>query len=240
MNLKKVITDRIRKLAGGDDGGRPVAELRLADEAMELWREEIARWSAEELAAQPRPLQERTAELGRRLGSAGEETPKPQLARELLANVRELAAVRFEREQSRQVQLSEGTRSYQRTAHQHELKHHHLHDEIERCRDLILQECRRRGLRLPTEAERTDAGLYAQLFQLLKAISHAGSKRMQAVSTDPVLLELETLLGIEDPAAIERFPEWLRKPAAKLLAVVQERNRYKRLLKSRGMLPENA
>lgn len=239
MNLKKVITDRIRKLAGG--GADPsVAQQSLANEAIELWREEIGRWSAEELAAQIRPLQERAAELGRRLESAGDGQLKPHLVRELIANTRELATARFAREQVRQSQLSEGTRSYQRSAHQHELKHTHLQDEMDRCRTLIMQECRRRGLRLPTEAERADAGIYGQLFQLLKAISHAGSKRMQAVTSDPLLVELESLLTVDDPAALERFPEWLKQPAAKLLAVVQERNRYKRLLKSRGLLPDSA
>lgn len=239
MNLRKVITDRIRKMSGAVTHP-PLVETAIANEAVVLWREETARWQDEDLASLTRPVQERTAELGRRLASVGDQPVKPQLIRELLANLRELTNLRWVRDQERYSQISEGTRTYQRSSNQHELKHAHLSDEIERCRTLIKEECRRRGLRLPTEGERSDAGLYGQLFQMLKAISHAGSKRMQSAGADPMLLELESLLTVEDPAAIERFPEWLRQPAAKLLAVVQERNRYKRLLKSRGLLPETA
>jgi len=233
VGIKKAFTDGIRRLAG--DGTAQAPEIRLAYEIIQLWQDEIERWNAGDLAAQPRSLQERTAELGRRVASLPESPPKTQLVRELVANAGELITARQERERIRQASVSEGTRNYQRSAQQHELKHHHLLDEIARCRDLIIQEYRRRSLNLPAGHENCD--LHEQLFQLLKAISHLGSQRMQTVTNDPLLVELEALLSSEDPTAIERFPEWLRKPAAKLLAVVQERNRYKRLLINSGLLP---
>ena len=240
MDIKRVITDRIKKMAGGGIAS-PVAEQYISNETASLWREEMSRWPDEELAALDRPVQERCAELGRRLQSAPEGPLKPYLVRELLANVRELTAARTERERIRQSELSEGTRNFQRSSNSYELKHAHLQDERQHCDDLIAQEYRRRGLRLPTEDERKQAGgMYGQLFQLFKAISHAGSQRMQAAGSDPILAELETLLAADDSTTIEQFPEWLKKPAAKLLSVVQERNRYKRLLKSRGLLPETA
>lgn len=222
MGIRDVITDRIRRLRGRDV---------LATSVVAAWRELVASVPPE---ACPSDLQERTLALRQRLdevdGKANE-----VLAKDLIAHQRELTAIVRDLV-TRTRMLGEGTRHFQRAASAHELQLAQMQDEIERVRGLILQECRRRGIREPTMTG-DSSGLADELYKLFEGISGRGSRRMQSAGADPILRELIALLESGDTAAVDRFPRWLRQPATRLLGLLAERNRYRKLLEAHGLLP---
>jgi hypothetical protein len=235
MDLPRVITDSWKRVVGNEPaaaGASAGAPRNASVDLVALWRDAVADRRANPAEVEPEVLA-RAGALERRL-----EEPRGDgaLLADLVDSLRELTLPPLARMRERVDDLSKGSRSHQRAASAHELKLTHLKDEIARCRAVIEQESRRRGLHL-TSKPLEDDNLHDLLFQVFKAISHAGSRRMQAVGSDPVLVEIDRLIQSEDPAAIDAFPAWLRKPAARVLALVQERNRYKRTLANRGLLP---
>ena len=237
MGLKQVITDRLKRLSGTPAAAPAVsaaAAVSHSPAVFALWRDLVAHWRTAEPQASDSPGMVRVAELEARIATS-EGRIDDGLASDLLASVRELTLTPLIRLRERVNELAGGSRSHQRAASAHQLKLTHLQDEIARCRAMIEQECRRRGINL-TSKPVDDDNLHDLLYQVFKAISHAGSRRMQAAGSDPIIAEIDRLIASEDPAAVEAFPAWLRAPAARILAVVQERNRYKRLLANRGLL----
>ena len=243
MGFKQVITDRWKRLSGTPEpaaippaaaSDAPPAVAPSAAAVFLLWRDLVAYWRTAEPTAGDTPAMVRVAALEARV-AAGAGVIDDALAVDLLASLRELTLSPLARLRERVDELAGGSRTHQRAASAHQLKLTHLQDEIARCRAMIEQECRRRAIKL-TSMPVDDDNLHDLLYQVFKAISHAGSRRMQAAGSDPIIAEIERLISSEDPAAVEDFPAWLRAPAARILAVVQERNRYKRLLVNRGLL----
>lgn len=222
MGIREVITDRIRRLRGRDG---------LAASVVTAWRELVD--SVPEDVC-PADLHARTMSLRRRLDETAGKADEA-LAKELIEHQRALTAVVRDLV-TRTRMLGEGTRHYRRAASAHELQLAQLQDEIERVRGLIRQECRRRGIREPT-MNGDASGLTDELYKLFEGISGRGSRRMQSVGADPILRELIALLESGDAAAIDRFPRWLRQPATRLLGLLAERNRYRKLLEAHGLLP---
>jgi hypothetical protein len=201
-----------------------------------LWRDVVAhhlRAAKPDATAGPALL--RVAALEARV-AAVDGAVDAALAEELVGSLRELTLPTLARLRQRVEEIRGGSRTHQRAAAAHQLKLTHLQDEIARCRTMIEQECRRRGLQITAPAD-PDGNLHDLLYQVFTAISQAGSRRMQSVSSDPVLGEIDRLIASGDPAAVDDFPGWLRQPAARVLALVQERNRYKRMLANHGLLP---
>ncbi len=224
MGIKDVITDRIRRLRGTDGliapivaGWRELAELIPADAC------------TPDLTAQVIRLRQRLDDAG---GKADE-----KLVRDLFENQRQLMEVVRDLV-TRTRMLGEGSRASRRAASAQDLQLAHFQDEIERVRNLIRQECRRRNIREPTMTGDA-SGLVDELYKLFEGISGRGSRRMQSAGTDPVLRELISLLESGgNTADIERFPRWLRQPATRLIGLLAERNRYRKLLESHNMLPK--
>ena len=243
MGFRQVISDRWKRMAGSPEGATPSSPLAPTPAApsaavvglVALWREAAAHWRGASADTTVGPAVGRVLALEARVAASGGAIDDA-LAKDLLASLRELTLPPLTRLRQRIDDLTHGSRAHQRAASAHQLKLTHLQDEIARCRTMIEQECRRRGIDL-TSRPAEDDNLHDLLYQVFKAISHSGSRRMQAAGADPVLSEIERLITSEDPAAVEAFPAWLRAPAARVLAVVQERNRYKRLLANRGLLP---
>ncbi len=231
MGLKQVITDRWKRMSSTSE--RDAAPVATTDAAVfTVWRDLATHWRTVEPNA---PMMTDIAKLEARVARAGGAIDSA-LAADLLASVRAMTLQPLVNLQERIEQLAGGSRTHQRLAVSHELKLTHLQDEIARCRGMIEQECRRRGLKL-TSKPLDDDNLHDLLYQVFKAISHSSSRRMQAAATDPILSEIDRLIASPDPGAVDTFPAWLRQPAARVLALVQERNRYKRLLVNRGLLP---
>lgn len=222
MGIRDVITDRIRRLRGRDV---------LAQRVAEAWRELVDNVPDEVC---PPELQARTLALRRRLDE-GDGKVDEVLAKDLIEHQRELTIIVRDLV-TRTRMLGEGTRHFRRAASAHELQLAQLQDEIEGVRGLIHQECRRRGIREPTISGDA-SGLTDELYKLFEGISGRGSQRMQSAGTDPILRELIQLLESGDTAAIDRFPRWLRQPATRLLGLLAERNRYRKLLEAHGLLP---
>lgn len=237
MGLRQSITDRWRRLAGSAAGDRGEAPAPSAPDAalIALWRDLVAHWRSVEPEADGTPALTRATALEARVAAA-EAAGDAALGEDLLASVRELTLPPLVRLRERIAELAGGSRSHQRAAASHQLKLTHLQDEIARCRGVIEQECRRRGLQ-PAALPAGEGDLHDLLYQVFRAISHAGSRRMQAAGADPIIGEIDRLIAAGDPAAVDAFPAWLRQPAARILALVQERNRYKRLLANHGLLP---
>ena len=63
---------------------------------------------------------------------------------------------------------------------------------------------------------------------------------MAANMSDPVIAVLEKLIASNDADALRTLPEWVKRPAARVLDLIAERNRYRRLLEHAGMLPPPA
>jgi len=252
MGLGRVISERWKRMSQaesadpadtadtadpppGATGPRAAAEPGGGDAALlALWVDLVADWRTAEPHAGDTPPMQRVVALEQRLATASGR-PDPALTADLAASLRELTLPPLARLRQHIAELSGGSRTYQRAASAHQLKLTHLQDEVARCRAMIEQECRRRGITL-TSKPVNDDNLHDLLYQVFKAISHMGSQRMQAAGSDPIIAEIERLIASEDPAAVEAFPAWLRAPAARILAVVQERNRYKRLLANHGLL----
>ncbi len=222
MGIRDVITDRIRRLRGLDT---------LAQSVAVAWRELVDSVPDDVC---PSELQARTLTLRRRLDES-EGKADEVLAKDLIEHQRDLTAIVRDLV-TRTRMLGEGTRHYRRAASAHELQLAQLQDEIERVRGLIRHECRRRGIREPT-MNGDASGLTDELYKLFEGISGRGSRRIQSAGTDPILRELIELLESGDAAAIDRFPRWLRQPATRLLGLLAERNRYRKLLEAHGLLP---
>lgn len=223
MGLGRVITERIRRSMRGaeEDDGLVAAWRELAPPARD---------AGELTAAAAKAVGELEAELAALRDAA----PDAALRRRLTASLRQVAVAVARLRHRCDTQVDSG-RGAQRQLQEAKLRLAHLEDEVARCRSAIDHECRRRGLKNTRAGE---DGLHDELVHLFRAISNASSRRMQAVIADPVLTELERLLGdADDPAAIDRVPSWLQQPARRLMELVRERQRYRRMLSERGLLP---
>jgi len=223
VGIKDVITDRIRRLRGKDGLIAPIVAH---------WRELAALIPPDSCTPE---IEARVIRLRQRLDDAGGKADDA-MVQGLLENQRQLLDVMRDLV-TRTRMLGKGTRAYRRAASAQDLQLAQLQDEIERVRNLIRQECRRRNIREPTLTGDA-SGLVDELYKLFEVISGRGSRRMQSAGTDPVLRELITLLESGGTAAdIERFPRWLRQPATRLIGLLAERNRYRKLLESHNLLP---
>ena len=135
--------------------------------------------------------------------------------------------------QARIEELSSLSLTSDRKIGNQELTSSHLRDEIARCRTLIMDEYVRQGLTAPSEPQKNLHDDIAAFFTALdrKKTSHGANLN------DPVLEALNKLIESKDPSGLAHFPEWMKKPAAKVLELIAERARYKRLLEHAGMLP---
>jgi len=223
VGIKDVITDRIRRLRGKDGLIAPIVAH---------WRELAALIPPDSCTPE---IEARVIRLRQRLDDAGGKADNA-LVQELLECQHQLLDVMRDLV-TRTRMLGEGSRAHRRAASAQDLQLAQLQDEIERVRNLMRQECRRRNIREPTMTGDA-SGLADEFYKLLQGISEHGSRRMQSAGTDPVLRELITLLESGGNAAdIERFPRWLRQPATRLIGMVAERNRYRKLLEMHNMLP---
>jgi hypothetical protein len=221
MGIKDVITDRIRKLRGG---------MAMEQQVAKTWLELAIAVGGDALDVE---LRERVLALRQRLDDAGGKADA-RLAQDLLQNQLELCqAVKDLALRGRM--LGEGTRTIKRSATSLEMRVAQLQDEIGRVRNLIDQECRRRGIRAPTMGD--DSNLVEELYRVFENISRRNSQRMQTAAADPILKEVLALIDSQDAHAIDRFPRYLREPAKRLMALVTERNRYRKLLENQGLLP---
>jgi hypothetical protein len=154
-------------------------------------------------------------------------------SRELLATIRQLTAHKIARMQARIEELSALSRTSDRKIGNQELTSSHLRDEIARCRTLIMDEYLRNGMTLPADPQKN---LHDEITAFLAALDRKKTSA-GANLNDPVLEALNTLIESKDPGSLAHFPEWMKKPAANVLELIAERNRYKRLLEHAGMLP---
>ena len=204
----------------------------LAATLVELWRQASVRVDDEFDATVSRA---QMAELSERLFAlAAGELPDLDTCRGMLAVLAQVMPELIDALKARVQELSQGTREIQRKVGQHELQSSHLRDELDRCRTLIDQECARRGL--PHVAE-DPLDLHARLARLLEAQT---APAMAANMSDPVIAVLEKLIASNDADALRTLPEWVKRPAARVLDLIAERNRYRRLLEHAGMLPPPA
>jgi hypothetical protein len=204
----------------------------LAAALLELWRQASVRIDD---AGEAEISRNQMAELSERLfGLAAGELPDLDTCRGMVVVLGQVVPELIDALNARVRDLSQGTREIQRKVGQHELQSSHLRDELDRCRTLIDQECARRGL--PHVAE-DPLDLHGRLARLLEAQT---APAMAANMSDPVIAVLEKLIASNDADALRTLPEWVKRPAARVLDLIAERNRYRRLLEHAGMLPPPA
>ncbi len=255
MNLRRSWTHRLARLAGRStnedeqpqvsdpardseteaDAVQPTLADYLAAPLLAAWSDLIPAVQKEGRDfATPHQLAG-VAEVQARLEQAQGHTPDPETLRMLGDLLCDLGKARVTWFETRIHGLTEGSRSFRRSSHELELKLAHLTDEIHRSRALIDQECTRRGISLTPTAD--DTHLHDWLEQLFNKISDAGSRRMMAVNSDPLIAEIDKLIDNPNSSALQGVPQWMKRPLSRILELVGERNRYKRLLQHNGMLP---
>lgn len=171
---------------------------------------------------------------GKKPGRSGTFCADTDWGRDLIATIRQLTAHKIARLQTRIEELSAASRDSERAAGNHELAGTRLRDEIAYCRELILDQYTRHGLPAPAETHTHLRDELSALFTALAERDPAQSPRLD----DPIVAALERLIASDDPRELDRFPDWMRRPAAGILEVIAERNRYRRLLEHAGMLPQ--
>ena len=201
----------------------------LASTLMELWRQVHARVANDPEAALDAT---RMAEHRERLAQlAPGEMPDLDTCRGMLAVLATVAPDRIDALAARVRELAQGTRDYQRKVGQSELTSSHLRDELDRCRTLIDQEFARRNL---PHVAADPLDLHTRLARLPE---HEMAPGAAMGLPDPIIGVLEKLIVSNDADALRTLPEWVKRPAARILDLVAERNRYRRLLEHAGMLP---
>lgn len=221
MGIRQAITDSVRRLRSPD-------HLDLAIVA--TWRDLLDALPDEGL--DPAFIDQLIA-LRRRVDQAGAKPDRALLA-DLVQSQHQMAVI-FRDLNIRGKMITETSRASRRAVSATSLRVAQLEDEIGRVRKLIADECRRRHIRQPTYFD--DSAVVEELYKLFEGISGRGSRRMQSAGQDPVLVELLGLLDNPDLDAIRRFPKWLQGPAKRLLDLIAERDRYRKLLERQGLLP---
>jgi hypothetical protein len=233
--LKRLFSDSPK---GQTDSQEPLpVDVVLAGQLLRFWYELSAHVRNDSNHTEQSGIRQRLGQLEARIAALGDNgVPDMALCRDITGFLALVSTTRYEAALKRIDELSADIQERDRVAGASVLSSTHLQDEMQRCHKVIEEEFIRRGLhRHDGPAPENVHDHLVAFFCALDASDKLPV--MGAVLTDPVLAALEKLIATPDPNGLKTFPEWMKRPAVRILDLIAERNRYKRLLEHAGMLP---
>jgi hypothetical protein len=209
----------------------------LAGQLLRFWHEISDLVRKDPNQSENSGIRQRLGQLEERIAALGDDgTPDLALSRDITGFLALVTTTRYETALSRIEELTTELQERERSAGAKELTSRHAQDEKQRCHRMIEEEYLRRGLKRPEGP--APENIYDHLAAFFCALDASDKLPvMGAVLSDPVLQALEKLIETPDPTTLKTFPEWMKRPAARILDLIAERNRYRRLLEHAGMLP---
>jgi len=215
----------------GDQNDFAPVDRASGNALLRIWSAFYGRYRSYEHDAGQASGARRADSIQRRIEALAGTPPDPVLLHDALSVLHDLAVTWLDDLNERLVEFAHGSRDHTRISGARELRLSQLHDEVQLCRTLIEQEWARRTATVP--ASESQVGLHDRLNQFLAVVAtgRGGDEIALAVQA------LDRLIDSNDAAALALLPEWLKRPAARVVEVVAERNRYRRMLVERGIIP---